>query len=50
MTTVAGLSMSARGDWSMKGRTVLFTGASRGMGRFAWSAPFIRPNDKASSC
>jgi NAD(P)-dependent dehydrogenase (short-subunit alcohol dehydrogenase family) len=22
-------------DWSMKGKTVLFTGASRGMGRFA---------------
>ena len=22
-------------DWNMKGKTVLFTGASRGMGRFA---------------
>ena len=22
-------------DWSLKGKTVLFTGASRGMGRFA---------------
>jgi NAD(P)-dependent dehydrogenase (short-subunit alcohol dehydrogenase family) len=25
----------AAADWSMKGKTVLFTGASRGMGRFA---------------
>ena len=28
-------TQEAAGDWSMNGKTVLFTGASRGMGRFA---------------
>ena len=28
-------TQDAATDWSMKGKTVLFTGASRGMGRFA---------------
>jgi glutamyl-tRNA reductase len=28
-------TQDAAADWSMKGKTVLFTGASRGMGRFA---------------
>ena len=28
-------TQDAAADWSMQGKTVLFTGASRGMGRFA---------------